>query len=440
VSLRIDSVSIENLKGIEKLDFQLGSLTVLSGANGTGKSSVIDAISSVFDGGHDPGLIRLGAESGRVTLTLSNGTTIRKTINQKTSRLDITTKDGLKVTKPAAFIEKLASGFSFDPLSFLAAPPRERAAFLLEAMPVMFPPDEIAAATGAAPPSRPLNIEELGQLRLGIYEKRREVNVQAKEAEALAASLRSSLPGDDGEDWPAKVAILAALREALTKDLAAKEAAIKDEAAAQRAGAHAKMTAAVEEARKVFELARNAAADEYQSACSEIDRLSSEMLSSESAMVSAELQTVAGELATAEEKRRAQDRSIDVRRQLENVGDRAAKLNMEAYRLTTAIEKLDALKAAALARMPIPGVEIQDGKILVNGIELDQVNTQQQYFLAFQLASLRQGDLGFMVCDRAESIVGAEWEEFQAAARESGFQVLVARSVPHEELRAQEVA
>ena len=88
-----------------------------------------------------------------------------------------------------------------------------------------------------------------------------------------------------------------------------------------------------------------------------------------------------------------------------------------------------------LAESSIPGVDIhEDGSITVDGVPIDQLNTQRQYFTAFQVASLKQGDLGFMVCDRVESIVGQEWEEFRQAAADSGFQVLVARSEANEPL------
>jgi hypothetical protein len=439
MSLRIDRVTIENVKGVEHLEMALGSLTILKGANGTGKSSVLDALSSVFDGGHDPSLIRLGADTARVAITLDNGTIIRKTITAKASKLDITTVDGLKVSKPAAFVEKLASGFSYDPIAFLQADPKKRAAFLLEAMPIFFSPEEIEAACDHKV-SAALNIDRMNELRQGYYDKRREVNVAEREAQALVSSVRASLPPDDGEDWPAKALALIDRKTALSTELATIKGTIRQDADAAISAAVLKQQQAVEAARVVFEAAKAASAEEHRAAVADVERAASEATSAATAEINAELQTVSADLATAEEKRRQQDRSIEARRQLALVQERAATLNVESFRLTQKLESLDALKKAKLSEMPIPGIEIVDGKILVDGIELDQINTQQQYFIAFQIASLRQGDLGFMICDRVESLVGNEWEEFQQAAAASGFQVLVARSEADQALTVEEVA
>lgn len=43
----IDRIIIKNFKSIEELDFKLGRLNVLIGANGSGKSNVLEAIGMV---------------------------------------------------------------------------------------------------------------------------------------------------------------------------------------------------------------------------------------------------------------------------------------------------------------------------------------------------------------------------------------------------------
>ena len=62
--MKIASIHIENVLGIEELDINPGAVTRITGANATGKSSTIEAIKSAVKGGHDATLIRQGAEHG----------------------------------------------------------------------------------------------------------------------------------------------------------------------------------------------------------------------------------------------------------------------------------------------------------------------------------------------------------------------------------------
>lgn len=431
--MKIASVEITNIKGIERAEFPLGSFTVISGRNASGKSSIQDAIAAVFEGGHDPSLIRLGTEKGVVILTLDNGTRIRKVITPKNSTLDIVTEDGLKVSKPAAFVEKLATGFAYDPIAFLHADEKKRLQFLLEAMPIEFLPDEVSAITGK-PMSKALGIEELNQLRQGIYDQRRNVNVEMKELDGSIASMSKALPPSDGEDWPAKVAALSERKTKLTVEIEKVRGNLKAELSDAIAEHDRARGAAISQAQEIYTAAVKAAENAFQSAKDELAALAKQAEDEQLAEINAELQTVAGELATAKQKQREQDRSIEAREQIKRFQDRSFEKQRIVNQLTAQLEKLDELKKRVLSDAAIPGVEIVNGKIMVGGVELDQLNTQAQYFLAFQIASLKQGDLGFMVCDNTEAIVGDEWNEFKAAAAECGFQVLVARAEPDKPL------
>lgn len=63
--MRIAKISIKNVLGIEELEIDSpGALTVIEARNGRGKSSTMEAIRAVVDGGHDASLLRHGAEQG----------------------------------------------------------------------------------------------------------------------------------------------------------------------------------------------------------------------------------------------------------------------------------------------------------------------------------------------------------------------------------------
>lgn len=68
----IKKVTIENFRGIEKLEFVPGKLNVLAGPNGSGKSSVVRAILFALTGKAGPEDIRRGASKASVTLVLDH--------------------------------------------------------------------------------------------------------------------------------------------------------------------------------------------------------------------------------------------------------------------------------------------------------------------------------------------------------------------------------
>ncbi len=180
--MKLTSFAVTNFRGVEHISVQPGALTLIAGTNGSGKTSLIEALRTIFDGGHHPSNIRKGERKAEIVLTLDTGVIVTKTVTAKTSTLTVTDSEGQELPgeTPKAFVEKLAVGFSFDPLGLIAAKPKDRAAFILESMPIRFEPAEIIAADpdyqGGA-----LDLEGLDVLYKGIYEKRKAANVSQRD-------------------------------------------------------------------------------------------------------------------------------------------------------------------------------------------------------------------------------------------------------------------
>src|SRR5438270_14003212 len=77
--LYITEVEIADTMGTKFAKFHPNSVTLVTGVNGSGKSSIIRALTYVFSGGLDPSIIRSGAEKSVISFALSNGVTIKKT-------------------------------------------------------------------------------------------------------------------------------------------------------------------------------------------------------------------------------------------------------------------------------------------------------------------------------------------------------------------------
>ena len=98
--------------------------------------------------------------------------------------------------------------------------------------------------------------------------------------------------------------------------------------------------------------------------------------------------------------------------------------------MTAALKALDFLKASKLESLPIPGADFRGGEFYVNGLPFDSLNDGQKFLTAFQVAALMPGDLGVLIADRAEILGPDNWQAFQDAALQSGFQVFVTRVQP----------
>jgi DNA repair exonuclease SbcCD ATPase subunit len=243
--MQITEIQIENIRGVESLEIKPGALTVVSGSNGQGKSSVIAAIQAVFEGGHDPSLKRKGAKKGKVSLTLTDGTVITRTITDKSSTLEVTTKDGDVKKAPAAYVSGLASGIALDPIKLLTCKPKERGAFLLATSNVTFQPAEISAAIGENW-SEAANLEGIEKIRKSLYEQRTSINTRKKEAEAGAHGIKAAMPEDMDRDWVAELTAVESELLDRSNELSRIEAEARQQWDEYRAGVVAEYDAMIE--------------------------------------------------------------------------------------------------------------------------------------------------------------------------------------------------
>lgn len=402
---RIKLVEIYNIRGIEHLRLEVGNVVVIQGENGAGKSSVLDALRAVFEGGNDPRLIRVGAKSGEVKIEMIDGTLIHKKIRERSGELIITDPTGEVVKAPQSYVEQLATGFSFDPLAILTAKPKDRAAFLLEAMPITFTREEIEKAT-SRPMQTDLDLDGLDALRKSLYEERTKHNREERDAEGTVRTLRQSLGGDeDAIDWAAREAELNRKLETartLARDEQERIIRARDEK--------------IDELRAVFEAGVATARKEAEDALREVIE--------ETANVVDPLQAAHAE---ARAKADLKQRQLGTRYLIEQHTQRGQEAARSAGLLTAGIERIDALREKKLASLPVPGLTFRDGDIHVGDIPFGYANTALQIEIAFELAKLRTGDLPLLILDGAERLDPEAYLGFMEAAKSSGMQVVAAK-------------
>lgn len=122
-------VTAENYKNVKVVDFMPNRyVTKISGANGAGKTSVLDAVFNALLGRKtlSPAMIRQGQKKGFIRVE-TNTHIITRNLDDKGGTLQIEAKaSGTLVKAPDDWLEGIAGGLGFDPLSFMRMKPEEQ--------------------------------------------------------------------------------------------------------------------------------------------------------------------------------------------------------------------------------------------------------------------------------------------------------------------------
>src|SRR5574343_633836 len=104
--MKISKIRISNILGINHLEFEPGQITEISGKNGSGKTSVIEAVKNALKGGTDATLLRYGEKEGDILLVLDDRTKIKKSVSETKTELKLFDISGKKVSKPQNYLNQ----------------------------------------------------------------------------------------------------------------------------------------------------------------------------------------------------------------------------------------------------------------------------------------------------------------------------------------------
>lgn len=424
--MQVSRIKISNILGIEQLEIEAGKFITVSGKNGVGKTSVVEAIKAALSGGHDATLLRNGADKGEVVLVLEDGATITKKVTSGKSEQAFTDAEGRKIARPAEAIRQLIDALSVNPVEFLTVPKKQQVSALLEAMPMEADLAELSRISGLGLLTdhyRGMHaLDAIDSVRKALYDERTGVNRAAKEKAGTAKQLSDSLPDDTvlqaGEDEQALRTDLNDLEAARVDALAKVDVKLEEIQSAHEAAVAevreqiAALEAKIAEANEGFRQAKLKAGEKKGE------------INSRAAVKRAELQ---GKLDVINAGREQRAKAAQARETVVVMTREASELEQQADRLTGAIERLDEYKASLLENLPIPGLEVRGGDIFYNGIAFERLNSAEQVKVAVELAKIRAGKLGIVCVDGIERLDPDAFAAFREAAIASGVQMVVTR-------------
>jgi predicted nucleic acid-binding Zn-ribbon protein len=336
-TVKIIRLEAENFKRLKAVEINPdGSLVIVGGKNGAGKTSALDAIRAAIGGKkacpQEP--VRKGAKKSQVVLETEELVVCRKFTKNGTS-IEVKSKDGGVFPSPQALLNKLVGSLSFDPLEFSRMAPKERA-------------DVVRRLVG-------LDFANLDAKRAGLYAKRTEVNRDLKKAEAKL----ESLPKKKAPEKEVSVSELIKEAERMAEinrnneDLRAKLAIAKND---------------YRETKRTIE--------ELQADLANYEKRGRRLAALVKEAVDQNVEEIRRKIDLAEETNAA----CRAAKERANIEKEAGVLSCEAYRLTDEIEKLDQRKAGAIqgAEYPIDGLSVTDDGIELDGLPFEQASSAQQ--------------------------------------------------------------
>ena len=156
--MKATKIKIKNLFGITETELD-GSSVEISGSNGTGKTSVIDAIKYALTNDSDREyIIKQGSEEGEIIIETDTGLYIDR--KKRTNKADYKSikEDGKEVAGPESMLRKLFTPLQLDPVKFIMMDKKEQNRTILDLIEFDWDLNWIREQFGEIPPD--INYEQ----------------------------------------------------------------------------------------------------------------------------------------------------------------------------------------------------------------------------------------------------------------------------------------
>lgn len=388
--MRVIELTAENFKRLVAVDITPAKhVQVVAGRNAQGKTSVLDAIWHALGGGDASRAtkrpIRDGEDEAEVTVDLGDLIVTRKwSRDTGKSTLRVESADGARYKAPQQVLDSLLGRLSFDPLDFAHQSAREQRDTLLSLVDLPFSP------------------EQLERERLGVFERRTEINRKVRDLEGRLRDLPKPDP-----DLPDEELSVAALIE--ERDTAVRAHETLREYAQRAHDAVAELKEAerrLEEAKAEHEEAFAALAAVRDKKLPELDALEKKIADADNinALV------------------RGQRQRVSVKEAL-----RAAQA--DADEATRDLAQLDVAKRDGLekAKLPLDGLGFDDEGVTFQGVPFAQASSAEQLRVSMAMAVAMSPEVRVILIRDGSLLDKASMGLIEALAVEKDFQVFIER-------------
>ena len=367
--MKIVQLNAENIKRLVAVEIRPdGTLVEITGKNGQGKTSILDAIWWALDTNKSVQSkpIRDGADSAFIKLDLGEYVVTKKfklkPDGDCTISLTVQNKDGAKFGSPQDLLSSFIGDLTFDPLAFSRMKPREQVIALRALVP-------------------DYDFDDADQKNKKDFDDRTDVNRTARDLKARIDALQ--VPEDTPAERISADELMAELQQAMDHNAKIDEASSRIASIKQSIQSGERAIAGLRE--QVVDL--QARIERFQNEIRETELRIEELRDQEDAITIGEkmdIEPIRLRVTDSEEI----NRRVERRKQREALLVELKSAEEKSDALTKAIEdrKAAATKAVRGAKLPVAGLELTEDAVLLNGQPFDQGSDAEQLRVSIAVA------------------------------------------------------
>lgn len=470
---KITKIKIKNLFGISEYNGD-GKSVELSGQNGVGKSSVIDAIRYALTNKSDRRyIVRNGETEGEILIETDNGLRINRKARTNQADYKSVKQNGHEVGSPETFLKDIFTPLQLSPVEFMDKTEKEQNAIILDMIQYDWSLQTIRDWFGEIPEwvSYDQNIlqilNDIQSEKGDYYRNRQDVNRDIRNKKSFIEDIASEIPeGYDAKKWENenlgelyqkierarkeneqiekakwfveqrdnKVRSFEADKEikisALDREFAAEKERLvkeKERLEAQLRENEIRMSGLAEKKEDkstVIKKEYEANVAKYDSAMEEYKDIAEKDLIDFS-----ELQEQAQQTEKMKSYLNEYKRMLDLQ-------DEVAELTEESEEYTRKIEKARMLPGEILetATIPINGLTVKDGIPLINGLPISNLSDGEKLDLCIDVAIQKPNGLQIVLIDGVEKMSTKMRESLYKKCKDKGLQFIATRTTDDEDL------
>jgi len=422
--MKVLTYQAHNVLGVKDVKFDLAGchLFLVGGKNAQGKSSALAALLMALSGksGMDdyPALsLRKGEKKGKVTVVLtgddSGGDSITVELSLRQDKAGAIVEDfrvldsaGKKEPEPRKLLQKLFTLRAFDPLAFERMEAKAKATLVQKML--------------------GLDLSKFDKEHTQVYEQRTELG---RDGKRLASQFEAAKKHDDAPAEEVKVVDLMAELDKLAEEnkLRANMEKLADDLKFQQTDLSEGGDIILKE---IAHLQEQLAKKQQQLEDTKDQIGIRAKAEKETRAKLAKMPDRAPDIAAAKEKiAKADETNRKVRDNADHARmDRELKEFRGAYqKLTDKLTKIaeERAEAVANAKWPVPGMELTEDGLLMNGLPFEQASTSQRIMASVKVGMALNPKLRLLVCQHGSDLDNDTLDALAKAVEEHDFQLLI---------------